>query len=342
MKNVILNDIGRENEFRPNSMYKKYLDMIERDVKKEFPAGRLLPEAQCPACLSKSKTAAFRKFGFQYVECRSCGTVYMTPRPNDSLIKAHYLKSPSTRFWKKMTSKTRGKRKEKIYDTRIEWMREVVEEYLPAAKSIGDFNSKDIYYVDELIKSDYFEKKLIINPYFEANELSGFDRQKNIAFVDEISDINKIKNKIDVIAAFVVLDLTSDVGCLMRSISRLLADNGLFFMTTVSISGFDLQTLWENSPNIFPPDRINVFSQNGLKLLFKRYGLEMLEYSTPGLLDLDIVRNAFDRNPDLPLPRFVKTMFKVGNEQLFRDFQDFLQINKLSSFVRIVLRKNKE
>lgn len=110
-------------------------------------------------------------------------------------------------------------------------------------------------------------------------------------------------------------------------------------MTTISISGFDMQVLWENSRSIFPLDRINVFSYMGLKLLAQRHGFEMIEYSTPGVLDFDIVENELKKHHEIECPRFVKTMVEREDEQLKQDFQNFLQVNRLSSFVRIVLRK---
>ena len=119
----------------------------------------------------------------------------------------------------------------------------------------------------------------------------------------------------------------------------MLCKGGLCFITTISITGFDLQVLWDNSKSILPLDRINVFSQKGLKILFERHGFEMLEYSTPGVLDFDIVEDEFKKNPNLDIPRFVKTMLERNDEQLKQDFQTFLQVNRLSSFVRILLKK---
>jgi hypothetical protein len=138
-----------------------------------------------------------------------------------------------------------------------------------------------------------------------------------------------------------VLDYTSDVDALMSTMRALLSEDGLLFITTMSISGFDLQVLWENSESVFPLDRINVFSYQGLRLFFERHGFEMIEFSTPGMLDLNIVEEAYRKHPDLKIPRFIQTMVNRNDEQLKCDFQTFLQVNKLSSFVRIVARKKK-
>ena len=107
----------------------------------------------------------------------------------------------------------------------------------------------------------------------------------------------------------------------------------------ILISGFDLQTLWEDSENLYPPDRLNVFSVAGLKKLFERHGFECLEFSTPGILDVEIVAKALRKKPKCELPRFIKYILQSKNDNIKRAFQEFLQANLLSSYSRILVRK---
>lgn len=340
MKNVVFNDMGREAEFKPDLIFKKYLELTESDIKKEFKDKEKLIVSDCPACKSRKNTKAFTKFGFQYVECQNCGTVYMSPHMEDSRIKEHFLNSQSIRFWRDTLSKATGdKRKEKIYDHRWQWINDTVEEYLSGEINIADFNSKNIDYVIELLNNKYFNKKIIINPYFNIDDFTDSDLKKNLSLASDPQNVFLNKNSINIATAFEVIDYTSDVDTLMKTIKDMLRKGGLCFITTISISGFDLQVLWENSRSIFPIDRINVLSQKGLELLFERHGFEMLEYSTPGVLDFDIVESELKKHPDLPVPRFIRTVLARDDEQLKQDFQNFLQVNRLSSFVRIVLRK---
>ncbi len=111
-----------------------------------------------------------------------------------------------------------------------------------------------------------------------------------------------------------------------------MSPGGLCFLTSISISGFDLQVLWNNSNSIFPPDRMNVFSIEGLTALLERHGFECIELSTPGLLDVEIVANAYRQNPSMRLPRFVKYMLDKRDSETYQSFQEFLQRNRLSSF----------
>ncbi|MFH1581668.1 MAG: class I SAM-dependent methyltransferase [Pseudomonadota bacterium] len=338
MKNVVFNETGREIEFKPDEIFDKYLKLTRTDLSQRFKDGQQLVQINCPGCLSDKTAKAFDKFGFQYVECQVCQTVYMSPCPQDKDIKDHYLNSLSSHYWREnLTKATEDTRKEKIYSMRLQWILDVTGEYLPGAKVFADFRNMDRDYMRVFLKASCFDKKVVVDPYFDLNEIA-ID-QNNTQVLPDLQSAEKLKEKVDVATAFEVLDSTSDVEMLLKTIKNVLAPGGLCFITTISISGFDLQVLWGDSKTIFPVDRIKLLSSEGLKILFKRHGFEMLEYSTPGVLDLDIVKNAVERNGKLSVSRFVKTLIKKDDEQLNKDFQEFLQINKLSSFVRVVLRK---
>lgn len=342
MKNVVINEIGKASEFKPDVIFEKYLKLVEKDAKNEFCRGKILLRSKCPACRSKKAKKAFFPFGFKYSECLDCGSVYMNPHPTDAQIKKHYTNSVSVDFWRDTLSrKTEEKRKEKIYEKRLQWFKDVTQSYLPSTTTIADFNSKDPEYTREFLQNNYFKRKVVVNPYFDVSALGSFvEDADGFSIIPDIVDSSKDRGMVDAACALEALDCCADVEFFLKTINAILCVGGLCFLTTISISGFDLQVLWENSTSIFPPDRINVFSRQGLEALFKRNGFDIIEYSTPGVLDLDIVNSAFEKNPKIDIPRFVKTLLKNGDAQVYRDFQEFLQINKLSSFVRIALKKN--
>lgn len=341
MINVVINETGNTLEFKPDKIFEKYLSLTEKDVKKEFGAAKKLINATCPACKSKKSEKAFSRFGFNYVECLVCGSVYMNPRPLDVDIKNHYIKSASAGFWRDtLSKKTEGKRKEKIYGKRFQWFHDIAQTHLPSAASIADLNSKDPDYIRIFAQKENFKRKVLINPYFSISDHDLLvEDASSCSVIQSFADSRKDKGSLDIVCAFEAIDGSSDVDSFLKTIKGLLSDGGLCFLTTLSISGFDLQVLWENSTSIFPPDRINVLSRKGLESLFKHHGFNIIEYSTPGFLDLDIIRNAVKKKPSIELPRFVNTLLENGNDQVYRDFQDFLQLSKLSSFVRIVLQK---
>ena len=76
----------------------------------------------------------------------------------------------------------------------------------------------------------------------------------------------------------------------------------------------------------------------GFKELFRRAGLVDIQVATPGKLDVDIVRNAASKNPNLLKDnRFLKHM--IADESKADAFQKFLADNQLSSHAWVIGKK---
>ncbi len=103
-----------------------------------------------------------------------------------------------------------------------------------------------------------------------------------------------------------------------------------------------MQVLWDKAPYIFVPEHLNLLSIEGIKLLVERLGLELVEVSTPGQLDLEFVTRAAEADPTIALPRFVKYLIEQRDPLAHADFQEYLQKHRLSSHVRVAARKPEE
>jgi len=80
---------------------------------------------------------------------------------------------------------------------------------------------------------------------------------------------------------------------------------------------------------------MNLFSMHGLITILGRNDLKILELSTPGNLDVDIVSNRFAEDNGILVHRFIEKILH-GDDKVKFEFQRFLQENRLSSHVRIV------
>ncbi len=337
MKNIVLFDEFNEIDFKPSDLLHKYIRLTETDVSHFFIEKGELHPCVCPGCHTKEIRSSFPRFCMHYLECSRCGTLYVSPRPDDSAIEDYYHRSSARRFWRENLSRNTGKkRKEKIIKPRFEWILDSITEYFPDASHILDMNTDHYGYIEVLIENKTFAKKTLLNPYLPLDNLPLND---TIHVVKMTMEENALDQEIDVLTLFEVADRTADVDRLFEKVSRLLRKNGLVFMTGILSSGFDLQTLWDRAENIFPPDRLNVFSVEGLESLFRRHGLECLEFSTPGILDVDIVIKTMEEDTTVKIPRFVEYLLKNRSPEAKQSFQEFLQKNLLSSYGRILLRK---
>lgn len=337
MKNIVIFDEYNEIDFKPSDLLHKYIELTKKDVGTFLIAGQDLKDVSCPGCNGEKAAPAFAKFGLSYVECLNCHTLYISPRPSDAVLNRYYSQSSARRFWhEEILKATLKKRQEKIVKPRFEWIAESVGEYLAGAEHFIDINTDQYGYIEELAKTDLFKHKALINPFITLDEVRcGVSIEPvNIPWWDVEMD-----NQVDLISIFEVVDRTSDVNALLAKINRMLKKGGLCFVTATLISGFDLQILWDKAENLYPPDRLNVFSVEGLKTLFERHGFEALEFSTPGILDVEIVINAVRHDHEIKLPRFIEYLLEARDQGTKLSFQEFLQAALLSSYGRVLLQK---
>ncbi len=136
------------------------------------------------------------------------------------------------------------------------------------------------------------------------------------------------------------LDRVDDPVRLLEAVRARLSEGGLLFVTALVSSGFDIAVLGLKNLYLYPPDRTNCFSLRGLTELLSRVGFQLLEVSTPGVLDVEIVRAHLDRDPALSVSGFEREILESDGPTQ-EAFQGFLQQQGLSSFARIVGRKQK-
>ena len=142
----------------------------------------------------------------------------------------------------------------------------------------------------------------------------------------------------DVLTAFETFDRAADLPGVVRMAHDALVPGGLLFATAPSVSGFELQVLWDRARTVAPPDKINLLSIRGFTALFAD-GWEILELSTPGMFDVETVRRAVHADPAADWPRFVRTLVTDATEQQRMEFQEYLQRARLTSFARLLVRR---
>lgn len=135
------------------------------------------------------------------------------------------------------------------------------------------------------------------------------------------------------------LDRVSDPLALLQRVAGSLRKGGILFVTALVASGFDAALLGSRNAYLFPPDRANFFSLNDLKQMVSRAGFQLLEVSTPGVLDVEVAKSHWARDPNLPLSVFERSLLTADAETQ-QAFQNFLQQSNLSSFARMVGVKN--
>jgi 2-polyprenyl-6-hydroxyphenyl methylase / 3-demethylubiquinone-9 3-methyltransferase len=317
MKTVVsLQDLV-DLEIRPGRLLEEFRALTRTSVAALL-VGPLV-DVSCQGCGGAASSVAFEKLGLTYRLCATCASVFVSPRPTAAALAAYARSSPAATFWReRILRETLATRLDKLVRPRTEWVIEALSEYRPGARSGIDLSPQGGLLGDLAAESGALLHLVSIDP--NAEPLAG-------------------PESVDCVAAFDVLDRAADVHGLVVSVRAALRPGGLFFVTAPSVSGFDLQVLWDRSPTMMPPDKLNVLSTEGFSRLFAAPEWEVIEFSTPGMFDVENVRQAMLADPGLDWPRGVREIVQQRDEAARLEFQEYLQRHRLASFARLVVRR---
>lgn len=330
----------KESEIRPEALLQRYLELSEQDAALYF-SDKPRVAIPCVGCGNLQGKTAFDKHGFAYDLCGDCGTLYQTPRPISSVFETFYRNSVSSNYWAEVFFPSVAEaRREKIFRPRVERLADICATMGVEIRHLIDVGAGYGIFLDEWRKRSPYAHLVAVEPSAALAaqcRAKGFEVEENI--VEHVG--TKYEGFADLVVCFEVLEHVHEPIDFLKSLMRLAKPGGMVFVSTLCIDGFDLQTLWDKSNQISPPHHINFLSVRGFEKLFRRAGLTEVSVTTPGELDVDIVRNASRRHADLlEGQRFIKRL--INDEQSAIAFQDFLIANRLSSHAWVIGTKPME
>jgi 2-polyprenyl-3-methyl-5-hydroxy-6-metoxy-1,4-benzoquinol methylase len=318
----------KEIDIRPQHLLERYLELSAQDAELCFSSSERI-DFPCIACGGKDSQFQFKKNGFSYAQCEQCGTLYQTPRPTIQAYEEFYRNSVSSQFWAEQFFPVVAEaRREKIFRPRVERLSSLCHDNDIQVQTLVEVGSGFGIFLEEWRKSYPEVKALAIEP---SKSLADECRRKGFEVIEEIAEnVQGCDGLADLVVCFEVLEHVYDPLSFLKTISKMAKPGGYVFLSTLGVDGFDIQMLWEQSNSIFPPHHINFFSVKGFKELFQRAGLTNIDITTPGVLDVDIVRNAAKKNPSiLAQHRFLRDVLECPEKSVA--FQSFLSENCLSS-----------
>lgn len=327
----------KEEDIRPEALARRYYELSAADAQRCFPLGIARHDLPCVACGGTAVALAFTKNGFGYGRCADCGTLFQTPRPGIDAFEAFYRDSESSNYWSDVFFPAVAEvRRERIFRPRVERLAMIAGSSLPPSATVIDVGAGYGIFLDEWRKVRSADRLIAIEP---SAHLASECRAKGFATLEDIvENVAGLENAADLVVCFEVLEHVHQPVEFLATLRGLARPGGLVFISTLGVDGFDIQTLWDKSNVVFPPHHINFLSVAGFARLFERVGLADVEITTPGQLDVDIVRNAVKSDPALlEGQRFLARL--VGDDALAASFQAFLAANRLSSHSWVIGRR---
>lgn len=293
----------------------------------------------CPACDSVCADPIFSKYGFQFVCCKECGTVYMSPRPSESVMADYYANSENYAYWAKyIFPVSEAVRREKIHKP---WLERIVK---IRSQHGGDRTGRLIEvgpgfgtFAALAAQSNAFDEVVAVEP---TPELAAACRERGVLVVEKpIEEIGDEVAPADVLVAFEVIEHLFSPRSFIEQARRLIRPSGLLILTCPNGQGFDIAELGAGSQAV-DAEHVNLFNPASLSRLVSGLGFEVLEVSTPGRLDAEIVRDEIlaGRHP-MPSSALLRRVLIDEWDSLGWPFQQFLAHNGLSSHMWLVARR---
>lgn len=310
-----LSDIGEG--IRDKGIFDEEIQII-KEISEGFPASE--KASTCSACGCEDITEFFQIWGRAYYRCQKCKTVFMNP-DLESLISLNSDKRLIAFRKSECYQSDAEKRRSLLWDELIFWLKYKLYRYLGRCEglSITDFGSRFDALSERLIASgickNYETRETLIIKRSGSEKIAEADA---VLYLDHIQ---KYKNP----------------AAKLIKLRNGLKDGGLLFLSARTGTGLDILTMKGGITNIMPYEHVTLLSIKGLNAVLNRAGYEVLEITTPGVMDVKYLMDNFDT-----IPRdqeFIKFMLESSDETTLSEFQRFLQKNQLSSYAQIVVRK---
>lgn len=324
----------KEEEIRKREIFNKYLELIKNELNIFFKPNDFV-QIPCPACASKDYTFEFEKSNFSYVLCKECATLFVNPRPPFEALKKFYAGSSSTGFWiNDFFKPVIEVRREKIFIPRAEYISRVLNHnkgYL-----IGDIGAGFGLFLEELRKILPDNQYIAIEP---SPEMANICQDKKLSVkCMYLEDMVDMRGDFNLLTAFELAEHLYSPVSFFKKVYSLLKPGGYLFVTTLNSQGFDILVLWEKSKSVIPPHHLNFFNVKSIGSLLERLGFEIIEITTPGKLDWDIVEGMI-QHEDIRSDRLWSLLAKEGSKECKSQLQEWISKNNLSSHMSILTKK---
>ena len=297
-------------------------------------------EVACPACGRDEKEYLYERRGYTFVACRSCETMFVSPRPHQELVYDRYLTSLAEKFWNEnVYPQSEKARVEHIIMPRVKRILDLCDRYGVPFGCFMDIGAGCGTFCDQIRLTGKFDRVIAIEP---GPSPARSCRERGLPVIEDFfENAEGYSGHIHVATSIECIEHVFDPEKYVRKVYEILSPGGIFIITTPNIKGFDIMVLQDTSDSTVAPDHINFFHPKSIRLLLHHCGFEVLEVTTPGKLDAELVRKkALQGAVSLEDQPFLKHILIHEWETYRESFQTWLADNGLSSHMWVAARKN--
>ena len=328
------------DEIRPDNLMDGLAVAVQQDL--DWLASRKAEfvDVACPVCNSKDRKALYEKVGMDHQSCTECGTQYVSPRPTSEMLGEFYANSPTYKYWAEhIFPASRESRRESIFKPRAAVVSELMKRHNLARGVMVEVGAAHGLFCDEIRKLDLFTKLVAIEP---TPDMAEECRKLGFDTIESPWEKVELDEPAQIVASFEVIEHLFDPGAFLRWSNANLIEGGHILLTCPNISGFETLLLGKASSAV-DHEHINLFTPDSLCRLLVDSEFDIAEISTPGQLDVELVRRALEEGDTdhQMLGPVISRLVENTDENTTKALQDLIKMAGLSSNMMVLARKRR-
>ena len=326
------------NDIRPDKLLAGMHEAQQRDIELLRSWRDKFVDIDCPVCAASKQKFLYEYNAMTHQRCTDCGMQYISPRPTTDLLAEFYALSENYTFWaKNVYPASEATRREQIFAKRAQMVADLCVKWGGAGQKMLEVGAGYGLCIEELSKLNVFEQHVGVEP---STKLAEICRAKGLAIIDTPYEEIEPAADVDMIASFEVIEHLFSPATFVTWVHAALKPDGLVILTCPNIEGLDTLLLAQDATAV-DHQHLNYFSPKTLRTILEQAGFVDIEISTPGVLDVDLLRRAW-REEKISDDKLGPFLLKIINEEDERTdvlLQEFLQSACLSSNMMAVARK---
>jgi SAM-dependent methyltransferase len=327
-----------ETEIRPDALMAGQQAAFAEDIRRLMARHDEFVTVGCPACDARAAAERFQKFGMVFVECERCRTLYANPRPSKPMLEHYYATSRNYAYFNAhIFPASEQARREKLFRPRVRRLRGLVQRFGTPTDFLMEIGAGFGTFCEEVRHACLFDRVVGVEP---TPALAATCRHRGIDVIEApIERIAPDDLAADVVVSFEVIEHLFRPRDLIETCSRFLTPGGLLVLTCPNGRGFDVELMGPVSSAV-DVEHLNLFNPDSIAHLLGRCGFEVLEVTTPGRLDAELVRKqVLAGRFELAGHPFLRRVLVDEWDRLGGPFQNFLAEHGLSSHMWAVGRR---
>lgn len=272
----------------------------------------------CPGCHGTHLVHFFSKWGVSYLRCTECGTIFC--EADDGTLAAYQRDEELCAFRNSEQYQLEAAKKRKLnWQEQMDWMQFRTFRYLGRKSGVRVVSGGSRYrgFAEMLQRSEF------CGSYAELSDTVG----------------GAASEPAEVALSFNLIQQSNCPKAHLSALNRRMEPGALLFLSARVGTGIDILVLREHA-QIYPYEYVTLLSRKGLTNVLGEAGFTLLDYSTPGVMDVGYIysNRAFIPQEDL----FLRNLIFDSDQATLGEFQRFLQKSGSSSYAHIVARKDEE